>query len=88
MAKDIFEELAEAQEEKRQPRCPRCQEPLIIEEMQYKVHVWRWDVEAHRYYHDIFDEGTERPCCFKCGMEFGRFWIGSTRGLRELGIDY
>jgi hypothetical protein len=88
MTKDIFEELAEARNEGRQPICPNCNELLVIEETQYRTRVWRWDAQAHRYRAGILDEGTERPVCLKCGMEFGRFWIGESRALRELGIDY
>jgi hypothetical protein len=88
MTKNIFEELADARKEGRQPLCPNCHEPLVIEETVYRVRVWRWDAQIRRYRMGILDEGAERPGCLKCKTEFGRFWIGESREMRELGIDY
>ena len=87
MDKDLYTELEQAYEEGRQPLCPHCRQPLVIEETQYKTRVWRWDAKARRYHIGILDAGTERPGCLKCSAEFSIF-IGDSKLLRELGIDY
>jgi hypothetical protein len=83
----LYQELASSQQEGRQPICPHCQKPLAIEEMQYKIRVWRWDEQTRCYQKTIGEEGTSRPCCSKCQAEFPIF-IGSEKLLRDLGIDY
>lgn len=87
MANDIYEELTQAHIEGRQPLCPNCRKPLVIEETQYKTRVWRWDAQARQYRKEVLDQGTERPGCLNCGVELPIF-IGGSRVLHELGIDY
>ena len=87
MDDDVYQEFIQAQKEERQPRCPYCQEPLVIEELWYKVHVWEWDAPARRYGKELVDEGTERPRCSACQEEF-YFFINGSELLCDLGLQY
>lgn len=83
----VEQELAQASKENRQPRCPRCGQPLEIEENFYRCIAFKWDEQTRRYYKVTIDEGTERPTCRACGQEF-RLFIGESKVQRDLGLYY
>jgi hypothetical protein len=87
MDEQLYLELYQSEQEKRQPRCTHCHEPLVIEETHYTVLEWKWDQDYACYYKVVPDKGRERPCCTKCKGEF-RLWMGETKFLRDLGLDY
>jgi len=87
MENDIHQEFEQAVKEGRQPLCPYCHNLLTIEENYSKLTVWKWNVQDCRYYKQIRDEGTSRPCCTNCEGELN-FFMESSQLLCDLGLRY
>jgi hypothetical protein len=84
---EIEQEFKRALMEGRQPLCPGCGKPLVIEQDFYENIAFRWDAQAKRYYKVTIDKGTERPRCKECDTEF-RIFIGESKVMCDLGLYY
>jgi hypothetical protein len=83
----LYPELEQAYLEGRQPLCPHCHEPLVVEQGFYKWVVWKWNSTACRYERSVPDAGAESPLCTACHGEFPVF--ANDKKLRhEMGLDY
>lgn len=58
----------EALKEKRQPACPHCGQPLVVEVIHQRVVRWFWNTVSQRYEHEEADGHVEQPTCINCGV--------------------
>lgn len=61
----VKEEYALAREEKRQPLCVYCGEPLTVQHKQYSFFSWQWDKKENQY-KIREDSDADKPYCANC----------------------
>lgn len=71
---EIAKEYKKAKDEKRQPNCPYCGEPLTVGTARYEKISWEWS-ETKKQYIEIDDASDpETPFCMSCGRKDWGFW--------------
>jgi hypothetical protein len=77
--------------QKRQPDCPHCGKPLVVELIHTRVACWFWNNARQRYEADEADGGVEMPTCTNCGVadpDFIRLSSAVPDLCERLGLEY
>ena len=87
---DSFEkEFVLALEQKRQPVCVSCKEPLdTITQMQYEGITWTWNKEKMQFEKEKtpYGEDSDKPKCSKCG--YGEWEMLDQESGLTMGVSY
>lgn len=62
----VKEEIELAKHEGRQPKCPYCEKPLEVREIQDIDLYWKWDKKKKRYVKTEADGCSNKPECANC----------------------
>ena len=62
----VKEEIILAVHEKRQPKCPYCEKPLEVREIQDIDLHWSWDEKEKRYHKREGEGCSNKPECVNC----------------------
>lgn len=90
-SRTVAQELAEALAHNRQPNCPYCQQPLVVEQTQTEFTRWAWDELKQRYVKDDADGRADAPFCAACGQSDPDFLSASSAVYdlcERLGLEY
>jgi len=87
MKSKITEEYQRAINEKRQPNCPYCDQPLEVRQIQYTDIKWEWDKKEGCYIKNDDSGDADRPFCVNCDMKSWDF-VDNGKETTELGLDF
>lgn len=62
----VKQEFEQALQEKRQPNCPYCRKPLVVEQEQTDSICWLWNSEQNRYEQYEEESCGDEPRCMSC----------------------
>ena len=64
--RSVKEEIELAAHENRQPKCPYCEKPLEVREIQDVDLYWKWDSKEKRYVKIEGEGSSNKPECANC----------------------